>query len=96
MIDFDVDVDFDSDEIMDVMADSYAQQLEENHTECPREDCTGTEFDVEIWVNENDHFEGEGRCLSCNEVFELDIEDSEAREAIREIQDAVESLEDVF
>lgn len=96
MIEFDVDVDFDSDEIMDAMADSYAQQLEENNTQCPEEDCTGTKFDVEIWVNENDRFEGEGRCMSCNEIFELDIEDSDAREAVQEIQDAVESLEDAF
>lgn len=96
MIDFDVDVDFDSSDIMDVMAESYAKQLEENDTQCPNEECVGTEFDVKMWVNENDRFEGEGRCLSCNEIFELDIDDTDARESVQEIQDSIESLEDAF
>lgn len=96
MVDIDVDIDFDSSDIMEDMADLYAEQLEENNTQCPNEDCTGTEFDVEMWVNENSRFEGEGRCLTCNEIFELDIDDSDARETVQEIKDSIESLEDAF
>ncbi len=39
------------DELLDEMADAYSEQLEENDTECPYDDCSATVFDVEIWVN---------------------------------------------
>lgn len=84
------------DELLDEMAEAYSQQLEENDTECPYDDCSATVFDVEIWVDENDRFTGEALCLSCNRVFELDLEDSQAQEAVGDVVDAYDDLMDTL
>lgn len=84
------------DEIREKLAEIYSQQLEKNDRECPYDSCSATVFDVKIWVDKNDRFAGEAFCLSCNRLFELDLEDSQAQDALSDVEDALDDLRDVI
>lgn len=84
------------DDLSEELAEKYSQQLEENDTECPYDDCSGNLFDAEIWVDDNDRFTGQALCLSCNRSFELDLDDSQAQDAIGEVEDAIDDLKASF
>lgn len=84
------------DDLLSDMAEAYEKQLEESDIQCPYEGCSGTTIDAEISVDRNGRFEGEALCLSCNQIFELDIEDSQARDAVGDVTDAVDDLMDTL
>ena len=84
------------DDLLEEMADKYARQLEQNDTECGNEDCDSTNLDVEIWVDDSGRFDGEARCLECNSLMQLEIDDSDAQDGVSDVTDAVEDLKDTL
>jgi hypothetical protein len=96
MIEMSIDIDFDERELLDVLADNYAAELQQGVIECPAEDCDSDVFDTEIWTTQSGGFEGAAVCRQCNERTELDLDDSQVKEAIRELEREFKKLERKF
>ena len=92
MVKIEFEVDFDTDALRDALAEKYAAQLEQGDNECPNEDCKGESFDAEIWTNQSGHFEGAAVCRTCNERFDLNIDDSQAQKEIRKLEKQIEDM----
>lgn len=86
------EVDFDGDGLREALAENYAQQIEEGGIDCPNEDCEGESFNAEIWTTDDGGFEGAAICRDCNSRIDLDLDDSQAKESIKEIEDEIENL----
>lgn len=83
-------------DLLDELANVYSEQLAKNNTECPQDGCSGTTFGVEVWVGENDRFLGEGLCLTCNQIFELDLDDSQVLDEVNNVSDAFDDFKDTL
>lgn len=91
MIDIEANVDIDTNDFLESFADAYAKQLEQGGMDCPADDCGSETFDVEMWVDNDTGIEGAAVCRGCNARIDLNIDDSEVKDAITEIEDAFES-----
>ena len=86
------EIDFDSDELREALAEKYAQQIEQGGIDCPTDGCESESFDAEIWTTDGGGFDGEAVCRDCNTRINIDLEDSQAKESIREIENQIENL----
>ena len=96
MVEFNIDVDFDGDELKEALTEKYAAQIEQAGVDCKTKGCESESFDAEMWTTDSGGFEGAVVCRECNERFELDLEDSQAQDALRDIQSQIKDLENAF
>jgi hypothetical protein len=92
MVKIELDIDFDEDGLRDALAEKYAAQLEQSNNECPNEDCNGESFDAEMWINQSGHFEGAAVCRTCNNRFDLNIDDSQVQKEIQQLENQIEDM----
>jgi len=88
-LNLDLDVDIDSRDFKEGIAESYARHIEESGMECEKEDCKSNYLKAEVWVSDSGSIEGAAVCQECNSRINLNIEDSSVQDAIEEIEDAL-------
>lgn len=92
-IELEVDsIDIDTDEILEGLADEFAEGLSSGEMECPADDCDNDLFDVEIWTTGGGGLDGEAVCMECNSRIVLDLEDSGVKDALKEIEQTFENM----
>jgi hypothetical protein len=91
-MDITFEMDFDGDQLREAMAENYAQQIEQGGIDCPTDSCDSENFDAEIWTTDNGGFDGAAVCRDCNTRIELDLEDSQAKESVKEIENQIDNL----
>lgn len=82
------------DDLREAMAENIEQQIEQGEIECPDEDCGSTQLDAEVWVADGGGFEGTALCRECNTRIELDLQDSQAQDAAKDVEDSIDDLQD--
>ncbi|WP_339105952.1 hypothetical protein [Haloterrigena salinisoli] len=93
MIDIEVDsMDIDTDGMLEELADAYADQIEQGGIDCPSDGCDSEAFNAELWTTDAGGLEGAAVCRECNSRIDLDLEDSDVKEGLKEIEDSLSNI----
>lgn len=83
-----------SDQVIGSVEEAYEEQLDEQDHEC--ESCGSTDIEYTVNISRAGSADGEGECTACGERVVVEIDDDDAREELRALQDQIESLEDTL
>ena len=93
MIDIELDsIDIDTDEMLEELADAYANQIKQGGIDCTSDGCDSKAFDAELWTTDAGGLEGAAVCRGCNSRIDLNIDDSDVKEGLKEIEDSFNNM----